>query len=99
MRKSDENRCKALKLACAEWMRVYDQAYGIENIIKRSKCSSPAHTALLIHLRSVMDDWKSFVFLMTGFDYAFVEDLEGAMKDSFTFTPVDALLKKHGYKK
>lgn len=99
MSKQDENRCKALKAACAEWMRAYDQAYGIDNIIKRSRCSSPAHRALLMHLNAVADGWREFVFTLTGFDYSFVENMEASMKDSFTFTPVDALLKKHGYMK
>ena len=87
---------KALGLAVKEYCNAVEAKETVDVIRSSSGCSSPAHTALSIYLSGHIDQLRSLIFSMSGFDYEFLEDVEaeaGKLFPDFD-SIVDAWLKR-----
>lgn len=76
MKKATDYTERALVLAMKEYSRATEAKSAVDAIRASSKCSSPAHTALSMYLSGCIDQLRCLLFLMSGSDYEFLEDME-----------------------
>lgn len=71
-----ELTAKALVIAMNEYERLTTTSDTVGALRTACKCSSPAHTMLSMYIDGALDQMRSMIFAMSGFDYDLLEDME-----------------------